>query len=417
MKNVDVLIIGAGPSGSVAAAYLANNGFQVHVVEKQEFPRYIIGESLLPLSMKHFEEVGLLPALDSRNFQIKEGALFTRGEQEVVIDFSTGYTGGWDWTWQVPRDEFDKCITDELEKRGVDISFGTTLDSIDFSNNQNVHYSYKSDTGIQAGQSKWVIDGSGFGGVLSHMLEIPTTIAKTDRIALFTKYDERGLSAEERSTQITFDILEQDLWMWVIPFHNGETSIGFVGHEKYFEMSEGESDNAVDVLERMIKRSERFNERFSDTAKFTRKPTLIANYTRFSDVMYGNKFALTGNTMEFLDPVFSSGVAFGTESSLTAARLVARELNGETVDWKTEYEEYLKQGVDVFRTYVLGWYTGEFQNVFFNKSVNPKIKSQITSVLAGYVWDRTNPFVKKHKTILKTLNEVIAIQENAKMAV
>lgn len=417
MKHVDVMVIGAGPSGSVAAAYLANNGFKVHIVEKQQFPRYIIGESLLPLSMKHFEEVGLLPALDSRNFQVKAGALFTRNEQEVVIDFSKGYTAGWDWTWQVPRDEFDKCITDELEKRGVDISFGTTLDSIDLSQEQGVSYTYRTDTEVNEGQCKWVIDGSGFGGVLSHMLQIPTTIAKTDRIALFTKYDETDLPVQERSTQITFDILEQDLWMWIIPFHNGQTSIGFVGHEKYFEMPEGESDSAVEVLERMIKRSERFKQRFSDTSKFTQKPTLITNYTRSSEVMYGSKFALTGNTMEFLDPVFSSGVAFGTESSLTAAKLVARELKGEQVDWKTEYEEYLKRGVDVFRTYVTGWYTGEFQNVFFSKRVNPKIKSQITSVLAGYVWDESNPFVRKHKHILKTLNEVIAIQENAKMAV
>jgi flavin-dependent dehydrogenase len=160
----------------------------------------------------------------------------------------------------------------------------------------------------------------------------------------------------------------------------------------------------------MFKRSKKFGERFKDkTYKFT--PKVHADYMRSSERFFGNKYVLTGNTTEFLDPVFSSGVAFATTSGLTAAKLVDRELQGEKVDWQTEYVEFLEYGIDVFRTYVREWYTGDLQKIFFHVNINPLMKKQLTSVLAGYVWDKTNPFVRKHKTIINTLAQVVDIEK------
>ena len=114
---------------------------------------------------------------------------------------------------------------------------------------------------------------------------------------------------------------------------------------------------------------------------------------------------------EFLDPVFSSGVTFATESGLLSAKLIAKELTGETVDWETEYSDYIKEGVGVFATYVKEWYTGNLQKIFFHRPENPEIKKQICAVLAGYVWDKTNPFVKNHNRLVKTVARVIEMEE------
>ncbi len=112
---------------------------------------------------------------------------------------------------------------------------------------------------------------------------------------------------------------------------------------------------------------------------------------------------LTGNSTEFLDPVFSSGVAFATESGMLAAKLVKRQLSGEKVDWEKEYTQYMKRGIDVFTSYVREWYTGNLQTLFFHEPGNEEVKKKICSVLAGYVWDESNVFVKKHATIIKNM--------------
>ena len=109
-ESVDILIIGAGPSGCVSASYLANKGVNVRVIEKSKFPRYVIGESLLPRCMDHFEEVGLLDCLKAQDFEIKSGARFLKDDIVCNFDFSKKFTEGWDWTWQVPRDKFDDTL-------------------------------------------------------------------------------------------------------------------------------------------------------------------------------------------------------------------------------------------------------------------------------------------------------------------
>ena len=114
-ETVDVLIIGAGPSGCVSASYLANNKINVKIVEKVKFPRYVIGESLLPRCMDHFDEVGLLDILKKQNYEIKRGARFLRGDEVCNFDFSKKFTNGWDWTWQVPRSHFDNILAEETQ--------------------------------------------------------------------------------------------------------------------------------------------------------------------------------------------------------------------------------------------------------------------------------------------------------------
>jgi flavin-dependent dehydrogenase len=127
--------------------------------------------------------------------------------------------------------------------------------------------------------------------------------------------------------------------------------------------------------------------------------------------MYGDGFALTGNSSEFLDPVFSSGVAFATESGMLAAKLYLKELQGIPVDWEVEFTEYMKRGIAVFTTYVKEWYTGNLQTLFFHQPENPDVKEKICAVLAGYVWNEENSFVKKHDHVIANMAYLLNMQK------
>ena len=155
--------------------------------------------------------------------------------------------------------------------------------------------------------------------------------------------------------------------------------------------------------------SDFYNPRFKDI-EYEFEPKMIKNISKSVTKLYGNGFALTGNSAEFLDPVFSSGVTFATESGLLAAKLAAKEITGEKVNWETDYKDYILSGVTVFSTYVSEWYTGNLQKIFFYDKISPSVKAQICSVLAGYVWDTTNPFVKNHHRLVKTLSKVIDLE-------
>jgi hypothetical protein len=101
--------------------------------------------------------------------------------------------------------------------------------------------------------------------------------------------------------------------------------------------------------------------------------------------------------------VFSSGVAFATESGMLAAKLYLKESQGTEVNWEEEFTGYMKRGINVFTTYVQEWYTGNLQTLFFHQPENPDVKRKICAVLAGYVWDETNPFVKRHDKLIRNM--------------
>jgi flavin-dependent dehydrogenase len=409
MKNIktDVLVIGAGPSGCVASAYLNSKNIDVLVVEKSKFPRFVIGESLLPRCMDHFDEVGLLDCLKAEEFEVKSGARFIKGNKVCEFEFDKKFSPGWDWTWQVPRANFDQALTNELQRKGVSISFEQEVTDVEFYKDGSSKTTLVSKNGKTINvEAKFVIDSSGHGRVLPRLLglEKPSIIPKHSSLFTHVKDIRRPSSAE--GSRITFDVISTDVWLWVIPFSNGITSIGFVGPTEFFEDYKG---SPTDKLQKLMTLSSYYNPRFKDL-EYTFEPKIIKNISKSVTQLYGNGFALTGNSAEFLDPVFSSGVTFATESGLLAAKLAVKELNGEAVNWEVAYKDYILSGVSVFSTYVKEWYTGNLQKIFFYDKISPSVKAQICSVLAGYVWDTSNPFVKNHHRLVKTLATVIDLE-------
>ena len=402
--NVDVLVIGSGPSGCVAAASLNKNGFNVKVIEKSVFPRFVIGESLLPVSMENFKEVGLLDCIKAEGFEVKNGARFIRKDEVCEFDFSVKFTEGWDWTWQVPRADFDNALAQEIIKQGVNVSFGHEVVGVQFDENGASETTVKDEKGEEyTVNAKYIIDSSGFGRVLPRLLDLDKASALPEHSSIFGHVKDINRPEGLEGTIITFDIIDVQVWLWVIPFSNGNTSIGFVGPTEYIDSFKG---TTAERLSQMLKESDYYSSRF-EGVDFLFDPINIKNFSKSVKQLYGNGYILTGNSAEFLDPVFSSGVAFATESALTGAKLIAKSLKGETVDWEIEYSKHIKDGVNVFSTYVKEWYTGNLQKLFFHQPENKEVKKQICAVLAGYVWDQKNPFVRKHDRIVKNLAYLI----------
>ena len=401
--NTEVLIIGAGPSGCVSAAYMHKKGIDTIMVEKDHFPRYVIGESFLPRSMDHYQEVDLLDCLVAQNFEKKYGARFIRGNDVCNFDFSKKFTKGWNWTWQAPRADFDKALSDEIEKRGIDLRFGTEVIDVQFNGTDSIT-TIKNENGTKEQiHAKFIIDSSGYGRVLPRLLGLETPSALPKHSSIFTQVKDIKRPEGREGTLITFDIVKPEVWFWMIPFSNGNASIGFVGPTEFIESYKG---NTTEVLNEMLKLTDYYYERFKNVV-FLFDPIKIKNFSKSAKQLYGDGYALTGNSAAFLDPVFSSGVAFATESGLLAAKLAAHQLAGEKVNWEEDYAGYINKGVAVFTSYVNEWYTTNLQKLFFHKPENHDVKEKICAVLAGYVWDENNPFVKKHDRVITSMAHLI----------
>jgi len=406
-EKVDVLVIGAGPSGTVAASIVNKAGYSVKIVEKLQFPRFVIGESLLPRCMEALTEAGFVDAVKEKGFQEKTGAKFVKNGKICDYFFADQFTAGWNWTWQVPRAEFDKTLADTVEKLGVPVSYETTVTGISFNGSDSVTTVEDKQGNKTEIAARFIIDGSGYGRVIPKLFNLDKPSTQPPRKALFTHtVDKKRLMADEPN-RITIVVHEPGVWIWIIPFSNGITSLGFVGHPEFFKKYGGDNETQLRAL---IATQPYFSERFKDV-EFVFEPRVLESWSTTTDKFYGDGFVLTGNVTEFLDPIFSSGVTLATVSSQTAAHLVIKKLKGDAVDWEKEYMEPVMQGVNTFRTYVEAWYDGTLDTIFFADDPVQEIKNKICSVLAGYVWDMNNDFVKDAKTSVTKLARTIEARD------
>jgi len=408
-EKVDVLVIGAGPAGTVAASIINKAGFKVKIVEKQKFPRFVIGESLLPRCMEALTEAGFIDAIKEKNFQEKFGAKFVKNGMVCDYFFADQFTKGWNWTWQVPRGEFDKTLADTVEKMGVPVSYETTVTGIVFNGGQSSVTTVEDFEGNKTEiEARFIVDGSGYGRVIPRLFNLDKPSNLSPRKTLFTHVVDAKRTMDNEPNRITVIVHQKGIWIWVIPFSNGKTSVGFVGNPEFFKQYDGKPTE--EQLRALIASEPYLAERFKDV-EMVFDPMILESWSASSSAFYGDGFVLTGNVTEFLDPVFSSGVTLATVSSQTAANLVIKTLNGQSVDWEKEYTEKMMQGVNTFRSYVMAWYDGTLDTIFFSDKTVPEIKAMICSVLAGYVWDMDNPYVKNHDTAIKKLARLIEIEK------
>ena len=399
----DVVVIGAGPSGAVASALLNKKSHRVLVLEKEHFPRFSIGESLLPQCMAFLEQAGMLMAVKAAAFQYKNGAVFNRGNKIDFFDFREKFTKGWGTTFQVQRDLFDKILADEAQRQGVEIRYGHTLTG--FNSGQKIA---ELNVLNEAGESyqintKFVLDASGFGRVISRLLNLEQPSKLEARTSIFTHIRDNisDKRFDRNKILITVHSEFQDVWYWLIPFSNGRASVGVVVPDGLLTEMQGEFESKLQLL---IAQAGLLASLLND-AEFDTRVGMIEGYSTDVKQMIGENYALLGNAGEFLDPVFSSGVTIALKSASLAADVLDRQLEGLQPDWELEFVKPLRQGLDTFRTFVNAWYDGRLQDIIFAPDKNESVKRMICSILAGYAWDLENPYVKDSSRI-NTLAEL-----------
>lgn len=401
-----VVVIGAGPSGAIAAALLKRKGHDVLIIERQRFPRFSIGESLLSHCLDFVEEAGMLEAVQAAGFQTKHGAAFGWGERYSEFDFRDKFTEGHGSTYQVLRADFDKLLADQAESQGVEIRYEEELIAADFANPRPRLQVRRLDGSEYAVEADFVLDASGYGRVLPRLLDLEAPSNFPLRRAVFTHIQDNidDPQFDRNKILITTHPELRDVWYWTIPFSNGRCSLGVVASAERYE---GRPQDLDACLKEFVLEAPNLK-RILKHAEWDTPARLIGGYSANVKTLHGPGFALLGNAAEFLDPVFSSGVTIAMRSASMAAAVLHRQLAGETVDWDAQFAVPLKRGVDTFRTYVEGWYDGSFQDVIYYEHAQPEIRRMISSILAGYAWDEKNPYVAEPKRRLRVLAELCA---------
>jgi flavin-dependent dehydrogenase len=402
--SVDVVVLGAGPAGCLASARLNQLGHRVLCVEKLFFPRHVIGESLLPRCNQLLREAGLLAAVEARGYTRKHGATFLWGDKRERFAFADALSDDDPWTYQVPRDDFDQTLATEARRQGVDLRFGHAVRGVTLAPD---HVLVTVDD-LERGRTvevraRFVLDCSGYGRVLPTLLGLEAPTGLPDRVACFTQVENDERPTGDEGGDIWVCRHPEDGWIWLIPFSDGRTSVGSVCAASYWDAQPG---TMQEKLRRFLSQEPNTTKRLRGAAQVMAVREL-RSYARVVSRMFGDRWAVTGNAGDFLDPVFSSGVTLALESSNLAAGIVHRFLRGEAVDWERGYEAIMRDAVAVFRAFVKAWYDGRMERLFFAPDKPPRIKRRITSILAGSVRRADNPIVRDPDGTLDELYRVV----------
>lgn len=404
-ESTDILIVGAGPAGSVAAGFLRQQGRQVLMIEREQFPRFSIGESLLPQSMEYIEAAGMLRDVVQAGFQFKNGAAFACGDRKTHFDFREKFSEGWGTTYQVQRATFDKVLADAAERAGAEVRYRHEVIAVDVEG-ERPQVTVRTPEGDELRiEANFLLDASGFGRILPRLMKLESPSNFPVRGAIFTHVRDGmppGGDFDRNKILVTVHPEHQDVWFWTIPFSDGRCSLGVVAHIDFLARYTGTDTQRLQAI---VGEDPGLSALLAN-ATWDTPARQIIGYSANVTSLWGKNYALLGNAGEFLDPVFSSGVTIAFKSASLAAACLQRQAAGESVDWEADYGIPLRAGVNTFRTFVEAWYAGGFQKIIFHPNPSKDVREMISAILAGYAWDTRNPYVSDSKRRLGVLEEL-----------
>ena len=388
--DCDVVVIGGGPAGSTAASALARAGRQVVLLERDRFPRFHIGESLLASVNDVFDAIGVADRIRAAGFPKKWGATFITpdGRVERFADFAISNEVPAPQTWQVPRERLDTLLLEHAAASGADVRQGHRVLDAAF-DDDGVTISLRAPA-LDGGpaptstiRSRVVIDASGRAGLLSRAFSLRVDEPTLANVAIFSHYAGVPRGEGRRAGDIRV-VARRDLgWFWLIPISDDLMSVGVVLPQSVFlTLPKLEPDV---LLERLIGDT-------PATARLMRQaerkwPVRVEKDFSFGSRAYaGDRWIIVGDAGSFLDPVFSSGVAIALESALEGARAVDRALAGGRVSAPAfaGFDRRQRQRYAAFRRFVLAFYTPAFRDLFFSDDPPKHMFRAVVTVLAGY---------------------------------
>ena len=387
-RDVPVLIIGGGPAGASTAAILAEHGHKVLILEREKFPRYHIGESLIPFTYGPLERLGVIPKMKSSGFTKKFSVSFVQpdGRKSVPFYFHTRYDiNTIAQTWQVTRAEFDVMMLDNAREKGAEVREETTVTKL-----------LKNDSGRVIGVeiqdregrrqslfAKLVVDASGKEAFASNREGWRVGDPYLNKVAVWTYYkgSKREAGMDEGATTIAF--VPEKGWFWHIPLHDDRVSVGVVAEGKY--LTRGGVRDPKEIFQREISENQWIKDHLSN-GTCEGEYWLTSEYSRHSKFGASPGLLLVGDAFAFLDPVFSSGVMLALKSGVMAgdaihAALAANDVSPERF---ADYASQLREGVENMRKLVYAFYNPDFS---FKDVVMkyPEMGGTITDCLSGDV--------------------------------
>ena len=393
--SYDVAIIGGGPAGSTAATLLARAGKKVLVVEREQFPRFHIGESLLPFSTKTFDRLGIRSKLDSQ-FVIKHGAEIatTCGKHRLKFYFKNGFCMPYPTAYQVRRAEFDKILLDHAADCGAEVMESTKVERVEFEPQGAADGSggesagaqirlYLKDTAAPV-HARYVIDASGRQSLIGSQLGLKQTYAHLQKFSVYAHFE--NVEREEGIDGTLIRVIRgEDRWFWMIPLTTTRMSIGVVLDAAEFKRIKQEKRVSMEqFLEEAIAEQPVIAERTTRAVR-TSEVHSAGDYSYRNSRLVGGGWLLAGDAAGFIDPVFSTGVFLAIHSGEQAADtlLTALAEPKRALSVLQNYEKRLQKVMSRYLRFVSAWYSKEFIEVFMHPHAPFQIPQAVNSVLGG----------------------------------
>ena len=384
METFDVVVVGGGPGGSSTATFLADGGLRVALFERERFPRFHVGESLMPATMLLLEELGARAAIEERGFQLKYGATFIDEDNNAATQ-TFYFLPGQPWpnySYQVPRAEFDTVLLEHATKRGVTVFQPATVEGTEFDAG-GVTLTVSGENGRFSVRAKMLVDATGRDALLATRYGRRTRIPNLGKVAFFAHYKgaARRSGLEEGNIRV---YVFREGWFWWIPLAGDVTSVGAVCHARTVKQWTGEPEGLLDA---MIARSRGVSENLAGAVRIT-PVHRVANFSYHNSPVVGDRFVAVGDAIAFVDPIFSGGVYIALRTGQLAAAAILQAFRAGDFSARrfAAYERRVRAGLAPLFQFIHKYYEPSFFDLFMHPRNYFGVYEAVLNVLSGGNW-------------------------------